>query len=203
MPCKVDTCPKVERMLIPVVTCRSIGPSERVGSEYFGVSRTSYLLSNTTFLFAIAIAPMALNPLSEVLGRVKTFGVAIAVYTILFIPASLTKSYAAFMVTRTFQGVSGSVANSMIAGTFTDMFESKTRGKAINMFTLSIFIGQGVGPAFVTVVCETIDYQWLWGVSLRPRFVCVLWGAYLESRSKESLRPWACCGTYALQEKPE
>ena len=108
---------------------------------------------------------MALNPLSELLGRVKTFGISMALYTLLFIPQTLTKSFTGFVVSRLLIGIFGSVASSMIAGTLVDMYGTKTRGRAMNAFTLSIFVGQGIGPAIASNLAERTDYRWIWGVS--------------------------------------
>jgi MFS family permease len=157
----------------------SIGPTQEAGTAYFNVSGTQYLLSNTGLMLGIAFAPMALNPLSELLGRVKTFGISMSLYTLLFIPQTLTKSYAGFIISRLLIGVFGSVASSMIAGTLVDMYGSKTRGRAMNAFTLSIFIGQGVGPAIAAHIAEKTDYRWVWGVSAVKRIL--LWNAPAKS----------------------
>ena len=143
----------------------SIGPTEAAGTIYFDVTGTQYLLSNTALLIGIAFAPMALNPLSELLGRVKTFGISMALYTLLFIPQTLTKSFTGFVVSRLLIGIFGSVASSMIAGTLVDMYGTKTRGRAMNAFTLSIFVGQGIGPVIASNLAERTDYRWIWGVS--------------------------------------
>lgn len=110
---------------------------------------------------------MALNPLSELLGRVKTFSISMSLYTLLFIPQTLTRTFAGFVVSRTLIGVTGSVASSMIAGTLVDMYGNESRGRAMNAFTLSIFVGQGLGPVVGAYVAERADYRWVWGVSFQ------------------------------------
>lgn len=129
---------------------------------------------------------MILAPLSELFGRRPVFYYSLAVYTLLYIPASLTHNFTGFAITRAAMGASNSVANSMVAGTLNDMFRNDQRGVVLNVFVLMIFIGQvsvpfrgqiridhheadccaqGVGPVMSGWVCERMDYRWLWGVS--------------------------------------
>ncbi|KAG7535897.1 hypothetical protein FFLO_03643 [Filobasidium floriforme] len=167
----------------------SIGPTQEAGTAYFNISGTQYLLSNTGLMLGIAFAPMALNPLSELLGRVKTFGISMSIYTLLFIPQTLTKSYAGFVISRLLIGVFGSVASSMIAGTLVDMYGSKTRGRAMNAFTLSIFIGQGVGPAIAAHIAEKTDYRWVWGYQGIASAVGLAWYLSVAKETRPSLPP--------------
>jgi len=119
-----------------------MGPSAIAGTAYFGVTQLEYLLSNAGFLVALSIIPLALAPLSENYGRRPVFLSSLAAYTATFVPVALVKNYPAWAVLRTLSGAAASVANSMAAGSVTDLYVASERGSAMNTFALAIFAGQ-------------------------------------------------------------
>jgi MFS family permease len=162
-----------------------MGPSAIAGTAYFGVTQLEYLLSNAGFLVALSILPLALAPLSESYGRRPVFLWSLAAYTATFVPVTLLRNYPAWAVFRTLSGATASVANSMAAGSVTDLYVANERGSAMNSFALAIFAGQvrtqsnlvsdldanslrtvpqAIGPIVAGWVSELLDYRWLWGV---------------------------------------
>lgn len=64
-----------------------------------------YLLGITVTLTAVAFAPMALAPLSEVLGRRPVYTASVWLYVATFIPQALAKNITTILVTRCFHGI--------------------------------------------------------------------------------------------------
>jgi hypothetical protein len=99
---------------------------------------------------------------------------------LLFLPQALSHSYRGYLVTRWFvsifplvpldlflttqQGMTASVGNSMVGGTIADLFGANNRGTAMNVFSLSIFLGQSLGGAVFGWVGQALGIQWCYGI---------------------------------------
>ncbi|OCF34125.1 hypothetical protein I316_04074 [Kwoniella heveanensis BCC8398] len=134
------------------------------GTEYFGVGRNTFLLQLTLPLVSIAFAPLLLAPLSEVFGRNMIYQVTSIINAILFIPQVWSKNHDGVLVCRWFQGIAQSVGNSMVGGTVADMFLPAGRGVAMGVFTLMIFLGQGVGIPAMAWSGQELGMKWTYGI---------------------------------------
>ncbi|WVQ94773.1 hypothetical protein IAU59_001855 [Kwoniella sp. CBS 9459] len=134
------------------------------GTGYFGVSRTTFIMQLTLPLLSIAFAPLLLAPLSEVFGRNMIYQVTSIINAILFIPQIWSKNHDGVLVCRFFQGIAQSVGNSMVGGTVADMFMHSGRGVAMGVFTLMIFLGQGVGIPAMAWSGQELGMKWTYGI---------------------------------------
>ncbi|KAN0064882.1 hypothetical protein ACQY0O_001939 [Thecaphora frezii] len=125
-----------------------------------------YLLGNLLHLVAIAYTPMVLAPTSEVFGRRPIFVISTFIYALLYIPQALAPNISAILVSRWFQGMAGSVGNSMAAGVASDLFLAKDRGFAMSLFALIVFVAQGVAPLLTAYSLEAHSWRvafWWYG----------------------------------------
>jgi len=60
--------------------------------------------------------------------------------------------------------MASSVGNSMVGGTVADLFSANTRGPAMNMFAVFIFLGQSSGGAIFGWVGQELGIQWCYGI---------------------------------------
>lgn len=129
-----------------------------------------YLVGNTVFLFAVAITPLILAPLSEVYGRNPIYLGAVFVFTVLFIPQALAKNITTIIVVRWFQGMSASVGNSLVAGSVSDVFHANERGFPMSLYSISVYIAQGVSPYISSVTVNRASWRimfwWQGGMAL-------------------------------------
>ncbi|PWN19317.1 MFS general substrate transporter [Microstroma glucosiphilum] len=112
----------------------------------FGISSTIYLLGNTTFLVSVAFAPLVLAPFSELVGRKNIFVVSAFVFTMMTIPQALAPNIEGIIIPRIFQGMAGSVGNSITGGIVADLFVSHDRSLPMSFYALIVFVSQGIGP---------------------------------------------------------
>lgn len=129
-----------------------------------------YLVGNTVFLFAVSITPLVLAPLSEVYGRNPIYLSAVLAFTLLFIPQALAKNITTIIVVRWFQGMAASVGNSMVAGSVSDVFHANERGFPMSLYSLSVYIAQGLSPYLSSVTVNRASWRvmfwWQGGLSL-------------------------------------
>ncbi|WVN91135.1 uncharacterized protein L203_106387 [Cryptococcus depauperatus CBS 7841] len=134
------------------------------GVPYFEVSREVFVLTLTLPMIALAVAPLALAPLSESFGRSPIYHITSIITAILFIPQIWSKNFGGVLAARFFQGIGMSVSNSMVGGTVADLFLPSERGISMSLFALSVFCGQGLGVIFVGWTSQLHGIQWAYGL---------------------------------------
>ncbi|WWC91457.1 uncharacterized protein L201_006403 [Kwoniella dendrophila CBS 6074] len=142
------------------VSLVGVGVNAEWGTSYFNVSREIFLLQLTMPMIAIAFTPMALAPLSEVIGRNMIYQVTSVINLLLFIPQCISKNHDGVLAARFFQGSMMSVGNSMVGGTVADMFYPKQRGIAMGVFSVMIFTSQGIGITSVGWISQKFGIRW-------------------------------------------
>ncbi|WRT68828.1 uncharacterized protein IL334_005808 [Kwoniella shivajii] len=138
----------------------SVGILSTWGTEYFHVSREMFILQLTLPMLSIAFTPMALAPLSEVVGRNVIYQVTSICNLLLFIPQCVSKNHNGVLAARFFQGAMSSVGNSMVGGTVSDMFFPKQRGTAMSVFSVMIFSAQASGIPALGWVGQNLGIRW-------------------------------------------
>ncbi|UZJ54037.1 hypothetical protein CBS101457_003357 [Exobasidium rhododendri] len=134
--------------------------------EDLGCSSTIFLFGNTLYLsVGIAFTPLLLAPLSEMFGRFPIFLVSSLFFGLFFIPLALTRHTSGLLLARLLQGCVGSVGNSLVGGTVSDLYETKHRGFAMSLYALAIYCGQAIGPmtASYTLVNPNLGWRWCFG----------------------------------------
>lgn len=133
-------------------------------------TQLTYLAGNTVFLFAVAITPLMLAPLSEVYGRSPIYLTAVGVFTVLYIPQALAKNITTIIVVRWFQGMAASVGNSLVAGSVSDLFHANERGFPMSFYSIAVYVAQGVSPFISSLTVNRASWRimfwWQGGMSL-------------------------------------
>jgi hypothetical protein len=98
-------------------------------------------------------------------GRYPIFLVSSLLFAIFFIPLALTQETSGLLLARLFQGCVGSVGNSLVGGTVSDLYATKNRGMAMSLYALAIYFGQGIGPlaASYTLANPALGWRWCFG----------------------------------------
>ncbi|KAJ9479192.1 putative Polyamine transporter 3 (putative) [Pseudozyma hubeiensis] len=135
-----------------------------------GTTQLVYLVGNTVFLFAVAITPLILAPLSEVYGRSPIYLTAVFFFTVLYIPQALAKNITTIIVVRWFQGMAASVGNSLVAGSVSDVFHANERGFPMSLYSIAVYMAQGISPYISSVTVNRagwrIMFWWQGGMAL-------------------------------------
>lgn len=152
----------------------SPGVAAEWGIPWFNTTNLGWSLGSFMFLFAVAITPLILAPMSEMFGRniiyqVTTFLYVVSVpsnnrNTLFFLPQILSHSHGAQLAARFLQGMTSSVGNSMVGGTVADLYPASSRGNIMNGLALAVFIGQSCGAAIYGWVGMYCGYPWIYGV---------------------------------------
>ncbi|KAG8170129.1 hypothetical protein KVR01_000874 [Diaporthe batatas] len=125
----------------------------------FGCSRLVATLGLSMFVLGIALGPMW-SPLSEFYGRRPIYLAAFAVFTVWIIPTAVARNIGTVIVSRFFQGLSGSAFLSVSGGTVGDLFTPNKMHYPMIMFTAAPFLGPSFGPMIGGFINSNVNWRW-------------------------------------------
>lgn len=125
----------------------------------FHCSKLIATLGLSTFVLGIALGPMW-SPLSEFYGRRPIYLFAFAAFTIFIIPCAVAKNIETVIVTRFFQGLSGSAFLSVSGGTVGDLFRPEKMHHPMTLFTAAPFLAPSMGPLIGGFINSNVSWRW-------------------------------------------
>ncbi|KAF2791820.1 MFS general substrate transporter [Melanomma pulvis-pyrius CBS 109.77] len=120
-------------------------------------------LQVSIFLFAYAIGPLFLAPLSEIYGRTIVTHVGNFIFVTFSIGAGFAKTTAQFSVCRFLSGIGGSASIAVLGGLVADIWDLSARPKASGVATLGPVLGPILGPVCGGWMSQRASWRWtLW-----------------------------------------
>ncbi|KAJ5368270.1 drug/proton antiporter YHK8, partial [Penicillium cataractarum] len=150
------------------VTCTSSMYTTTYGQlmKEFGCSQEVATLGLSFFIWGLGIGPLFLSPLSEFYGRRNIYIVSFSLFLIWLIPCAVAKNTQTMLVSRFFNGLSGSAFLSVAGGTVGDMFDRHELAFPMMLYTASPFIGPEVGPLVGGFINYFTGWRWTFYVLL-------------------------------------
>lgn len=133
----------------------------------FHTSHIVATLGLSMFVLGIALGPMW-SPLSEFYGRRPIYLAAFAAFTIWIIPCAVATNIETIIITRFFQGFSGSAFLSVSGGTVGDLFRPDKMAHPMTMFTAAPFLGPSFGPMIGGFINSNVGWRW-------THYVMIMW----------------------------
>lgn len=131
-----------------------------VGVE-FGVSSEVSLLGVSLYVLGFATGPTFWAPLSELKGRRLPLVIAMFGFSIFNIANAVAKDLQTVLITRFFAGFFGACPLAVVAAVFSDMFDNRTRGIAITVFSMTVFTGPLLAPFIGGFITESyLGWRW-------------------------------------------
>ena len=135
-----------------------------VAAEY-GVSTEVGLLGVSFFVLGFAFGPTLWAPLSELKGRRMPIVVSMLGFTLFSIATATGKDIQTILICRFFSGFFGACPLAVVAAVFSDMFDNRTRGVAITLFSMTVFTGPLMSPFIGGFMVES-SLGWRWTMYL-------------------------------------
>ncbi|KAI4127500.1 MAG: hypothetical protein LQ341_006783 [Variospora aurantia] len=133
-----------------------------VVGAYFNVSTQVGVLGISLYVLGFATGPILWGPLSELKGRRLPLIGATFGFSIFSIATATAKDLQTVMLTRFFAGVFGSCPLAVVAAVFSDMFDNRTRGLAITVFSMTVFAGPLLAPFIGGFIIMNPSLGWRW-----------------------------------------
>ncbi|CAP99025.1 hypothetical protein E8E15_003350 [Penicillium rubens] len=130
-------------------------------SSYFSVGLEVAVLSSSLYIIGYASGPLIWAPLSELKGRRLPIIVAMFGFGVFNIAVAVAKDLQTLMICRFFCGIFGSCPLAVVAAVFSDIWDNRTRGVAIAMFSSTVFLGPLLAP-FIGGFINMSYLGWRW-----------------------------------------
>jgi DHA1 family multidrug resistance protein-like MFS transporter len=131
-----------------------------VSAEY-GVSTEVGILGVSLYVLGFATGPTLWAPLSELRGRRLPIVIAMFGFSIFNIGVATGKDLQTILICRFFAGFFGACPLAVVAAVFSDMFDNRTRGIAITLFSMAVFSGPLLAPFIGGFIVES-HLGWRW-----------------------------------------
>ncbi|GAA6034746.1 hypothetical protein JCM8097_001149 [Rhodosporidiobolus ruineniae] len=147
-----------------VVTFASSAPSSAVTqmSGDFGVGTEVGALVTSLFLLGYCLGPLIWAPMSELVGRRPVFVISMLIFAIWQIGDALAKNIWTVIIVRFFAATFASSPLTNAGGVIADIHDPIGRGKAMALFSASVFIGPVVGPIIGGATVMNMRLRWPW-----------------------------------------
>jgi DHA1 family multidrug resistance protein-like MFS transporter len=127
----------------------------------FDVSAEVGLLGLSLYVLGFATGPIFWAPLSELRGRKLPLVISMFGFSIFQIGVAAAKDLQTIMLCRFWGGFFAACPLAVVAAVFSDMFDNRTRGLAITVFSMTVFTGPLLAP-FIGGFITASYLGWRW-----------------------------------------
>jgi DHA1 family multidrug resistance protein-like MFS transporter len=127
----------------------------------FGVSTEVGILGLSFYVLGFATGPILWAPLSELKGRRLPIVIGMFGFSIFQLAVASGKDLQTILISRFFGGLFGACPLAVVAAVFSDMFDNRTRGLAITLFSMTVFTGPLLAPFIGGFIVES-SLGWRW-----------------------------------------
>ncbi|KAF2632160.1 major facilitator superfamily [Macroventuria anomochaeta] len=130
-------------------------------AQIYGVGSVVATLATSLYVLGFATGPILWAPFSELKGRRLPLVIASFGFSIFNISVAVSKDLQTLLICRFFSGFFGACPLTCVAAVFSDMFDNRTRGMAITIFSMTVFTGPLMAP-FIGgfIVMSDLGYRW-------------------------------------------
>ena len=130
-------------------------------ATYFAVSAEVGLLGLSFYVLGFATGPILWAPLSELKGRRLPLLIGMFGFSIFQVAVAVGKDLQTVLISRFFGGLFASCPLAVVAAVFSDMFNNRTRGLAVTVFSMTVFAGPLMAPFIGGFIVESyLGWRW-------------------------------------------
>lgn len=131
-------------------------------SQVFGVSTEVGILGLSLYVLGFATGPILWAPFSELRGRREPLIIGMFGFTVFQAATATGENLQTVLLGRFFGGLFASSPLAVVAAVFSDMFDNRTRGTAIAVFSMAVFSGPLMAPFIGGFMIENPNLGWRW-----------------------------------------
>ncbi|KAI0257436.1 major facilitator superfamily domain-containing protein [Lactifluus subvellereus] len=163
--------------LVLNATFASAAPSNMLPQmmEQFGFGEEVATLTVSLFIAGYCVGPLVWGPLSEDIGRRPVYLITFLFYTGFQVGCALSKNTASILIFRFLGGTFAAAPLTNSGAVVGDIWDAKTRGKAMLLFAVSPFAGPALGPVVAGwMAVSGVSWRWLFWVLTMFASLCLV-----------------------------
>ncbi|TVY41965.1 putative MFS-type transporter [Lachnellula subtilissima] len=126
----------------------------------FHVSDEVGVLGVSLYVLGFATGPVFWAPLSELQGRRWPIVVSLLLFALFQLGVAAGKDLQTVLLCRFWSGLSGASPMTIGAAIFSDMFDDRTRGLAITVFSMNVLTDPLLAPFVGGYITENLGWRW-------------------------------------------
>ncbi|OKL58891.1 putative transporter [Talaromyces atroroseus] len=127
----------------------------------FHVSSEVTLLGLSFYVLGFATGPICWAPLSELRGRKLPILIGMFGLTLFEFAVATAKDLQTVLICRFFAGFFGACPIAVVAAVFSDVFDNRSRGVAITVFSITVFMGPFLAPFIGGFIVDSyLGWRW-------------------------------------------
>ncbi|TVY47094.1 putative transporter [Lachnellula occidentalis] len=147
--------------LVSAFTSSIFSTATATVAKQFHVSTEVGVLGLSLYVLGFAFGPVFWAPLSELKGRRLPLVISMFGFSIFQIAVAAAKDLQTIMLCRFWGGMFGAAPLAVVAAVFSDMFDNRTRGLAITVFSMTVFTGPLLAPFIGGFIVESyLGWRW-------------------------------------------
>ncbi|MCJ1379025.1 hypothetical protein MMC17_002124 [Xylographa soralifera] len=147
--------------LVSAFTSSIFSAATEAVAEQFAVSAEVGILGLSLYVLGFATGPLVWAPLSELKGRRFPLVFSMFGFSIFQIGVATGKDLQTVLLCRFFGGVFASCPLAVVAAVFSDMFDNRTRGLAVTVFSMTVFAGPLMAPFIGGFIVDSyLGWRW-------------------------------------------
>jgi len=145
---------------------------------------TSYLLTSAMFL-------VPFGRISDIHGRKRIFTYGMIIYTIAPLLVAISTSGTMLISFRVLQGIGSAMISGTLVAILTSVFPLSERGKALGIYTASVYVGLSVGPALGGFLTQYFGWRSIFlaivplGLAIIATVIWKLKGEWAEAKGEK------------------
>ncbi|KAJ5996856.1 hypothetical protein N7499_006831 [Penicillium canescens] len=132
--------------LIVSLTSAIFAPGIDKASKEFSIGTEVGTLGTTLYVLGFASGPLIWAPASELRGRKWPLTIGMLGGGIFTVASAVAKDVQTLIICRFFAGLFGASQLTVVPGVLADLYNNATRGAAISLYALTVFVGPFIGP---------------------------------------------------------
>lgn len=157
------------------LTSAIFAPGIDEASKAFGVSTVVGTLGTSLYVLGFSFGPVIWAPASELKGRKWPLTIAMIAGGIFTIASAVAKDIQTLIICRFFAGMCGASQLTVVPGVLADLYDNSTRGAAISVYALTVFVGPFMAP-FLGGFIASSQLGWRWTLYI-PAILSLVNGA--------------------------
>lgn len=135
-------------------------------SKNYHVGPTVAILGVSLYVLGFALGPVIWAPLSELYGRKPVLVFSILGFTLFNFAVATAENLQTILICRAFSGMIGASPLVVVPATFADLFDNKQRGRAITIFSMTVFCLPIVAPVAGSFITHSyLGWRWTMYIS--------------------------------------
>lgn len=113
------------------------------------------------YVLGLAVSPLILGPLSEMIGRLPVIHATNAWFLIWTLAGGFARNKATMIAARYFAGIGGSLVYAVGAGVMGDVWRPQQRGRSLGLYSAVPLLGTAVGPLIGGLATQELSWRWI------------------------------------------